>query len=1692
MDKPTTSKRLLSYSEDDIDRSTTGHSTGFDESSFGADDSFLNTRTPSSTDKDTFKLTPQPRPAPGKMSSQKKSATDLFPWLKDVEKSAQKCLGSIPEAKTKTILNAMDFLIRKMVEDCQKYCKSPRLSITLARYIREFLYTYRYLYKGFEMGIEFFRRVTKLLVIYTDLELCGSMSGQECDNEIANRIQLTYCTHLEGAEDFTVLDVFINMKRLSRIHRGVLSLLLKHFLVKITVKEPVEVEDDTFAKYLIVFKKWLAIEDIHEDKEDIRSAFITQVKPKKMFCMNSKYAPYLPAGDGQKTTDNYVRMLDKKFSLQPLLRALELTDKNFGEPSTIEITKKLNDVVVLSDDEENDASEIQLVNVKTECGETSDNSSVIDETSKPELIDLTEEAYEETNAPRLYISWLADLIERAKIKPTTMDQRLEGAHISSDIIVIDDPEESNETNKKPSDESQTTKITSENVSSIATSTTTTSISTSVTQTDSSSTDSGRVLSNREEVGIHWKNNFEMCPTSVNVECINETQADENQLCQPAQAGHGNVVANQLHLSNDDNSSECNAFNVSSSDGNKSMIPINMNIVASGSISSCSDEAAEQLLTVALKNQKLNDRLPTSMDLIDKVQQTSDVDCTVESTSLLFEPTSSDCLPQPSQMPEPSTATVYRRLQVVNDKNLGINFDLKADELAQNDELIAAESVNDAMDEYNAKMLRSQAKKCITVVHPTRHNQSPINAVCKSESTADYPQDMTSASSSTSSTSSSQKHFECSIPLSSIKTNNLFTKTVDNRSSPQSYERTIRSTQNVITAELSIDNNVQATANTSSFARRRVVDKPEIVNDNENVPSTIMERKTYIKKPSNKTTSTENRATRPHHRTRSPTLTIESRQTSQSILPQQKQQAISQHSTSDQHQQQQQQQQQLQQQLQQQHQQHISPSKTTQTQHQPYKLFYSDEELPFLTPYDVFLNEDDEKMDETSQNKGTQSSVAVQASPKEKQMIAEKNLSYEISDEKLLTAAAQLVDVYNKRSKASATITVQKKPIIESPRNRTINLNKSQTMRSPMIVPNFVVTKITEKTPDKVTINRQIREPTGASEINIVKMVRKQEEPEQTKRNLNELQRQRPVHYLNQAREFKVKNMSILNKNVSINDRNKATTSRTPFSGASQMNKAKQNEPVILNFRAKMHDSIAEPRKREPMTLNGRKNTYRVPEMQPISKNSMDRSMASQIKAADRYRTNMSNKLYASSIASSVRPVSMPVTKVYSRFPSNSIRKTFYNNRMHRPRAPILRKFPSMSNISNGDKVHTNFFDQTPYDKVPDTSKDSTNLMRVNSCFIIGSKSSAALFEKTIRNNEDYSKLYNLCSDVVSKLCFKGQTIRRKRGRPRKKVYQSLTKDLLNSPEFSLKADIVRLHEMYYASKRFGGQPFAHILNSNPRRSKRCALLSIEPVLTESIESSIYGRYRERERSPVGSFHINRVPLKTYSRVNMIQPRQSSNNKRKEVAHTFSSKPHIQLLNIEPLSSTSQSDMRQGFNEEVTQSTEYIIETDINADDIDESDAIYIEYLEDNDEIESPAYEPVAISEIDTKPSSIIITEEADTTVESCSSRQQTNYDRYRSKKSLDMSAQNFKPTTSYGIKQAPSIEFKYLRTSEIDAHSTTDPITEIFATFEPDDKTTMMILPQKKPELNVSPVRKSTRKRKIPSEFPNFAKKIRS
>lgn len=52
----------------------------------------------------------------------------------------------------------------------------------------------------------------------------------------------------------------------------------RHFLI---LTEPVEFSDLLFIKNLIVFKRWLYIEEVAEDRDKIREAFVRFVKPKK-------------------------------------------------------------------------------------------------------------------------------------------------------------------------------------------------------------------------------------------------------------------------------------------------------------------------------------------------------------------------------------------------------------------------------------------------------------------------------------------------------------------------------------------------------------------------------------------------------------------------------------------------------------------------------------------------------------------------------------------------------------------------------------------------------------------------------------------------------------------------------------------------------------------------------------------------------------------------------------------------------------------------------------------------------------------------------------------------------------------------------------------------------------------------------------------------------------------------------------------------------------------------------------------------------------------------------------------------------------------------------------------------------------------------------------------------------------------
>lgn len=121
MDISAASSNRLRNSGDELNKSTLSHSTEFGESTFDADESQSSSHsisrslsTVSTTETNKDKLGPPSTSSKSAMmaAQKKKCVLEVFPWLNDIERSTQKCLGSITEVKSKTVLNAMDFLMR--------------------------------------------------------------------------------------------------------------------------------------------------------------------------------------------------------------------------------------------------------------------------------------------------------------------------------------------------------------------------------------------------------------------------------------------------------------------------------------------------------------------------------------------------------------------------------------------------------------------------------------------------------------------------------------------------------------------------------------------------------------------------------------------------------------------------------------------------------------------------------------------------------------------------------------------------------------------------------------------------------------------------------------------------------------------------------------------------------------------------------------------------------------------------------------------------------------------------------------------------------------------------------------------------------------------------------------------------------------------------------------------------------------------------------------------------------------------------------------------------------------------------------------------------------------------------------------------------------------------------------------------
>lgn len=485
-------------------------------------------------------------------------------------------------------------------------------------------------------------------------------------------------------------------------------------------------------------------------------------------------------------------------------------------------------MVILSDDEE-ESPKVQHVTIKSEPQDPlNDSGNLLNISSSSNLIDLTDEAFEETDVPRHYISWLADLVTRAKLKPVTVDQRLELATVSNDVIVIDEEEQTNDNNRKSASERRTKANES--------------------HTSLPSNDSGCVVTHREEVGINCSSTFEMSSSSVEA----ETQLKQHD---PKAATDCKSIS---YLN--ESGMECRSIHDTSLfDGMSSPL---MNTSAD-SISSCSELGVE--FDKVLKNQKISDRMAMKKAVAETLTKDSysepsktnrellEVNYTnVDSASSRKSPNiKRNSTEHRNRNDQPLSTTSIRKQQEVNYNYKVVDKAIGETDQNENVKLLNEKNVPDLQP--GEKIARSQTKNrmgsakptSIKVVHPTRHNQSAPTEGGKEISVP--------------------KEFECSIPLSSIKTNSLFLKNNDHgdiRGSEQSEnfeqnalndlnelpDRVARAAKKVNVKTSPINQNNEIGENNTSLSRRRNAGKPDAHNDDESAPSTIqiLERKTYIK------------------------------------------------------------------------------------------------------------------------------------------------------------------------------------------------------------------------------------------------------------------------------------------------------------------------------------------------------------------------------------------------------------------------------------------------------------------------------------------------------------------------------------------------------------------------------------------------------------------------------------------------------------------------------------------------------------------------------------------------------------------------------------------------------------------------------------------------------------------------------
>lgn len=628
-----------------------------------------------------------------------------------------------------------------------------------------------------------------------------------------------------------------------------------------------------------------------------------------------------------------------------------------------------------------------------------------------------------------------------------------------------------------------------------------------------------------------------------------------------------------------------------------------------------------------------------------------------------------------------------------------------------------------------------------------------------------------------------------------------------------------------------------------------------------------------------------------------------------------------------------------------------------------------------------------------------------------QKITENTARCDISDKKLLTAAAQLIDICNRRTvtPSSAKNSINTNKIQYS--NRVINNSLPKKIGDKYTnakIPNFIVTKVTERKPNDSeqstalnnnnnnTMTSTIKQ---SKDIHLVKAIRRQQEIER-----NKLQIEYHKQHASNVNKKKILNSGDQNKNnIKIIVKNLESNAENINLNNFRVKRLQVSHPSNENV-----ESFKQPQhvinNNVPVSTNSA-NTIRNFRFLPSSTSSLLKQTASQhFKIAPVSFGHNSNNIQLNCIerhqaivpSSSlnrrdiVKPIPVAVNKIYSRSPRTLHSIHGYNENERHSLLDQKRKTFQFGRSSSLTKLNE-------LKSKNESNSDAAKLGRTNSCYM-GSKAQNELFHRKMNESDDYSELYSQCTDVITRLQRTEKTMVRKKGRPKKIIYSNKTKELLSSPEFSVLSDIKLIKKK----------------STSLRRSKRVALISVvESLLQKS--------------------NLNRK-TKVYGR----------SSKAKEIYSVPESQ--LQLLNIEPMSQQEQSSYNfQDSNQIIS------VYDDDCRNDVDASDDIYIEYLDDVDEIESPAYEP------------------------------------HTSKSLID---DEIAKIESIEIEPTSATKQSSMVLSNLDFESVTNTIDpSIFNEDNNSDEVNVVTKTPRKSYDHISPIRKSNRKRKVPNAFIQFIKK---